>query len=98
MLTASSHLDFLSVIRIVLTLRRLSINETCSAFLLERYQESDEEENSLLNLNIELLDNQYQRILAESMKSVVEEKMSKYFLKFKLKLGFMGKLSTYISG
>ena len=43
------------------------INEECSAFLLESYQESDEEWNSLLNLNIELLDNQYQRIRAQSM-------------------------------
>ena len=46
---------------------QLMINEKFSAFLLESYQESDEEWNSLLNLNIELLDNQYQRIRAQSM-------------------------------
>ena len=46
--------------------QRLSSNPQRSAFLLKKYQESDEEENSLLNLNIELLENQYKRIRTES--------------------------------
>ena len=67
-MTALSHLAFLKVSR----LSKCDYNEDYpprSAFLLKKYQESDEEENSLLNLNIELLDNQYDRIRAESMKS-----------------------------
>ena len=64
-MTALSHLAFLKVSR----LSKCDYNEDYpprSAFLLKKYQESDEEENSLLNLNIELLENQYKRIRTES--------------------------------
>ena len=40
-----------------------------SEFLLERYEESDEDEDTILNLNVAILNNQYQRIRATSIKN-----------------------------